>query len=107
MPSHDAAYTNCQPQTRWPRILRQTVQTLPGVPTRNASAARPAVPGTSTSTSGSCLWSLSFSISPGHYPHCTSAVHLFPAPSVTLPLLGCIHSLERSNLTLTTCTILH
>src|SRR5438445_10972384 len=68
MPSHDAAYTNCQPQTRWPRILRQTVQTLPGVPTRNTSAARPALPGTSTSTSGSCPWSSSLSISPGTTP---------------------------------------
>src|SRR5437660_12703363 len=105
MPSHDAAYTNCQPQTRWPRILRQTVQTLPGVPTRNTSAARPALPGTSTSTSGSCPWSSSFSISPRHYPIELRLLVYFLHPQLFYHLLGCTNSPERSNPILRTCPI--
>src|SRR6267378_1990768 len=59
MPTRGAACTSFRSQKRWPQIQRQTVRTPPAIPTRNTFAAKPALPGTSTSTFGSRPWSSS------------------------------------------------
>src|SRR6266481_1176035 len=105
MPSHGAACTHFQPQMRWPQIPRQTAQKLPGVPTRNTSAAKPALPGTSTSTFGSCPWSSFFSSSPRHYPIELRLLVYFPHAQLFYHLLGCTNSPEGPTQPLRTCTI--